>query len=192
MIRQCRSLRGPTEAGETLIEALAALVLFALVVGALVSGIADVIAMGKLRQQEAAVGAAIRTISEQLNSNYGTFASTVCTNAKASAIVNQLNAFNTINAAALPTGVVVFLSPSPTVVGGSFSGGVLTFPGANDCSGPTPPSMSSTLGTLQVNFTVAAAGVDANGNSILAQNSGGQVSGEYVSRVTLVLGSPRV
>jgi type II secretory pathway pseudopilin PulG len=196
VLRRIRRVPGPSDGGETLVEVLAALVLFALLVGTLVSGIASVIAVGNFRQQQAAVGAAIRTISEQLNASHGGANSTACTNTVASIIVNQLNAFNTTNAAALPTGVGVFVSTKPTlptVVGGSFSGGVLNYPSSNDCSGSTPPALSSTLGTIQVNFYVAAAGVDAIGNSVLAQqDSGGNVSGKYVRQVTLVLGSPRV
>jgi type II secretory pathway pseudopilin PulG len=128
VLRRIRRVPGPSDGGETLVEVLAALVLFALLVGTLVSGIASVIAVGNFRQQQAAVGAAIRTISEQLNASHGGANSTACTNTVASIIVNQLNAFNTTNAAALPTGVVVFVSTKPTiptVVGGSLSGGLV-------------------------------------------------------------------
>ena len=177
------------ERGETLVEVLAALFLFGLLALTLISGIASIITLGKFRQQEAAVGAAIRTISEQLNSAYGSVGSTACTGPVADAIENQLNAFNTTNAALVPVGVKVFL---PTVIGGNFSSGTLTFPAStNDCGGRKTPLVAA-YGTLQVNFTVAAAGVDASGNPVAAQIVAGKVVGVYVRQVTLILGSPRV
>ena len=190
MMAKRRRQGAARERGETLVEVLAALFLFGLLALTLISGIASIITLGKFRQQEAAVGAAIRTISEQLNAAYGSVGSTACTKPVADAIANQLTAFNTTNAALVPVGVKVFL---PTVIGGNFSSGTLTFPAStNDCRGTTPPALAATYGTLQVNFTVAADGVDASGNPVAAQIVAGKVVGVYVRQVTLILGSPRV
>ena len=167
-----RTLVGTTErkpdSGETLVEVLAALVLFGGALLVLMTGIGSVIAMGHVRQQQATVNAVTRSIADSLS----VIKTTDCTQYTALA--------SAVTGAGKPAGVTVSLV---SVTQGTYSSatGALAFPAGNICTATSTPSPSDT-GTLQIQYTVRGATASAVGSGSGAP---------YVRTSAIVLGSPR-
>ena len=160
--------RDSKDSGETLVEVLAAVVLLGGALLVLMAGLGSVIALGHVRQQQAAVNAVTRSIADSLS----VFKTTDC--------ANYASLASAVTGAARPAGVTVTLL---TITQGRYAPATraLTFPVSNVCTASSTPTPSDT-GTVQIKYTVAGATASASGSGAGAA---------YVQTVAVVLGSPR-